>query len=441
MTEPEETVVNPVTNPSFSGLQDAQPLPSMSDFVDYSNANFAGATPPQGSNGIFGEAFSNVFQSYYQRAEDKALSVVSAIRANVHLSLPPDPVTHGYSVAFDKFFLRAIQSFPPPSEDSDASDPSAWYKQYQPLFESFFDKFGTSIVVEASLGGMVEVYSSFGTPLLDLGFDKAKLAANALIDFTTATGLGGHEGTHDAMYTNYTDVNAVTCIGGDPGKCNKEGLQGGAWADSTATAPQLLHYKLLAQSELLNGMDPDIKKTLEDATSMYIQGKQKQWDTVDKCPKSCNERGKCTKGGDKCECQSCFGGRMCSAPTAASCTGIIWTGGSGTAKKGNLSASIPMGGEATATTGTCGGGCNNMLGCLNPPPDSPALKCTRDHTTGALVATAVLANGAGQCKTMFGSGPCGWSCKPTAGPGVTSGCSTAPGATGFKCCFPNAISI
>jgi hypothetical protein len=415
MTEPEETVVNPVTNPSFSGLQEAQPLPSMSDFVDYSNANFAGATPPQGSSGIFGEAFSDVFQSYYQRAEDKALSVVSAMRATVHLSLPPDPVTRGYSVTFDMFFLRAIQSFPPPSAYSDLT---SWYKKSQPLFESFFDKYGTSIVVEASLGGMVEVYSSWGTPLLVMGFDRPKLAANALIDFTTATGLGGHTDAQDPLYTKYTDVNKVTCIGGDPSKCNKEGLQGGAWVDSTATAPRLLHYKLLAQSELLNDMDPDIKQTLEDATSMYIQGKQKQWGAVDKCPKSCNGRGECAKGGDKCEC-GCADGRMCSVADAAAsvCAGITWQhGGCQFDINGTLAQALKAGDSKQAGTWQCAGGLY-----------TGTLSCSR-QSDGRLVARKVITD-------PNGDPPISHAGKP-----VASGCSVANNPNNGKavgsCCFP-----
>jgi hypothetical protein len=251
-----------------------------------------------------------------------------------------------------------------------------------------------------------------------MGFDKAKLAANALTDFTTATGLGGHTGTHDPLYTNYTDVNAVTCIGGDPSKCNKEGLQGGAWADSTATAPRLLHYKLLAQSELLNDMDPDIKKTLEDATSMYIQQKQKGWDTVDKCPKSCNGRGNCTKGGDKCDCSGgCTVGRMCSVtpgPAVPVCAGITWgNGGCDHKATGKLATGLKPGDSVKAGTWP---GCS-----LN---GDITITCSR-QAGGQLVAK-FSANG------PFGGDP-GY------GPPVASGCSAAKNIHGdawASCCWP-----
>jgi hypothetical protein len=414
MTEPAEAVVNPVTNPTFSGLQDAQAFSSISDFVDYSNANFAGATPPQGSNGIFGNSFSSVFESYFQRPEDKDLSVTSAVRAIVHLSLPPDPVTHGYSLTFDQFFLRAVQSFPPPSVNSDLS---IWYTQYEPLFDSYFEKFGTSIVVEASLGGMVELYSSWGTPLLDMGFDKAKLAANALIDFTNATGLGGHTGAIDPVYETYTDVNQVTCVGGDPSKCNKQALQSGAWAESTVTAPRLLRYKLLAQSELLNRMDPDIKKALDDATSMYIHAKQKQWDAVNKCPTSCNDRGNCTKGSDKCDCrvQSCSIGRMCSAIGAAvpSCGGITW-GKAGCNDDASGTVKTPMKPGDKVQVKASGCGFQNMIS-----------QCQR--------------NSKGQLVAFYKDQIIGGDWNPVTGKPVSSGCSDAirSGAgTITTCCFP-----
>jgi hypothetical protein len=259
MTEPVEAIVTPVANPVF--VMDTEVFPTMATCENFRNTHFAGAIPPQGTNGIYGDPLQDVFSTYFQHPVDKALSVTSASYAVVDLTLPSDPITHQYSFTFDKYFLRALNAFPP---SSNSSDPSAWYMQYHQFFDSFFSKYGHSAVVQASLGGMVEVHSSWTTWLSQEysgPLDLATLQQNAQIDWTTATGLGGHTGTPDPVYANNTTIDPIACIGGDPSKCSKGGLSpdGGAWATSVAVAPRLLRYQLLPISELLDDLDADVK--------------------------------------------------------------------------------------------------------------------------------------------------------------------------------------
>jgi hypothetical protein len=274
--EPEQAQVAPVQNPNFA--LDTEALPTINDFVDYVNTHFSGASPPEGSNGIYGTSFGEVFQSFYQRPGDKALTVSQASCALVHMALPFDPVTNTYDATFDKCCNNAVQSLPPPpSQPGDNATVAAWWKENGDLYRSFFEKFGANVVVSGSLGGLVELYSSWGTPLLEEGFDKQKLQTNAEIDFTTTTGLGGHTGTTDPMYRNDTALNPLTCVGGDPSKCNHDAISSGAWADSTQTAAALLTYKVVPLSEFLDATkDAAIKQSLETAAEQYVAEMQKQ---------------------------------------------------------------------------------------------------------------------------------------------------------------------
>ena len=70
---------------------------------------------------------------------------------------------------------------------------SSWWGLYGPLYRDFFDKYGTDVIVSASMGGMVEQYSSFDSGLEDT-LGKDKLIKDAQIDFTTSTSIGGQTG-------------------------------------------------------------------------------------------------------------------------------------------------------------------------------------------------------------------------------------------------------
>jgi hypothetical protein len=274
MLEPVEAQVDPVLGPQFS--IDTETFPGISDYTNYVQTRFSAHSPPQGTNGIYGDSFKDVMQPYFLRCPNlgscDSLSVSSAVRSIVSLALPFDPVMNKYTFTLDDNAQRAIQSLPPPSVYANIS---GWWGTYGGLFRSFFDKYGTDVIVEASMGGIVEQYSSFDEALgTTLGEDT--LLKDAKIDFTTATGIGGHTGTLDPSYT--PDLSPLTCIGGDPEKCTKDGIAGGSWGDSTKTAPRLLQYKIVPLSELLVGQnETSIKKSLEAAAEQYVAEGQRQW--------------------------------------------------------------------------------------------------------------------------------------------------------------------
>jgi hypothetical protein len=282
MREPVEAQVTPVLGPQFA--VDTQTFATIADFTEFVQAKFAAHTPPQGSNGIYGTSFKDIMDSYFLRCGNHSapypqrwtiscdsLSISSASRSIVQLTLPFDPVTNKYRFTLDKFAERAIQSLPPPSVYANIS---SWWGIYGPLYRTFFGKYGTDIIVSASLGGMVEQYSSFDSGL-DSSLSKDQLVKDAKIDFTTSTGIGGQTGPLDKNYTR--DLSPPTCVGGDPSKCTKDGISGGSWGDSTKSAPALLQYKIVPISELLGEYDLSIKSSLEAAAEQYVGEGQRQW--------------------------------------------------------------------------------------------------------------------------------------------------------------------
>lgn len=294
--EPVQAQVTPNVNPTFAF--DTHAFPTIADFTDFVGTTFSGASPPLGTNGIFGQLFSDVFANFYQRADDSALSVARAALASIQLSLPFDPITQKYTLQFDKFALQAILSLPPDYNTS----------ANQQIYDSFIKSYGTSVVVKASMGGLLELYSNWKTPLSAQGFDVTKLIDNANIDFTTTTGLGGHTAAHDAGYAKSTTLNPLNCIGGDPSKCAN--VSSGAWKDSVAANPRLVAYELAPISELVS--DPAVKTNLEKAVDSYILQKTKAWEEADKCPTKCEHSSTCAKPASACTCRLSFIGRMCS---------------------------------------------------------------------------------------------------------------------------------
>jgi hypothetical protein len=189
-----------------------QAFPEISDFTDYIDTSIRGASPPGGSNGIFGDSFMTVFDSYYQRVDDRALSVSSALYTTVDMKLPSDPITRKFRFSFEKSAHLAILSLPPAYNTStNKAIFKAFIQRYSisiscSCLQSLMyyvirsltprvRRYGTSVVISASLGGLLEQFSSWKTPLVQGGFTKERLARNAEIDFTTTTGLGGHSGT------------------------------------------------------------------------------------------------------------------------------------------------------------------------------------------------------------------------------------------------------
>jgi hypothetical protein len=302
--------------------RDDEVFPTIDDFTTYVNLNFAGATPPKGTNGIYGKTFTRVFDSWYQKKSDRALSVSNAMWRTVDITLPPDPVTNRYNLPLMKWFVMAANLLPPPHTSIPGMNSTAWATTYGPLFSAFFAKFGTAVVVQSSIGGMVQLLSSWGTPLTSMGPEA--LLKNAKIDFTTTTGLSGDADTINAAYAADRTLDLV-CVGGDDVKCTKQAITSGSWGESTNKEPRLLEYQLVPLGEVLDSLGADMKRSIQDATDNYITAKAKRWQALSKCPVSCNKHGTCKKGGYSCKCPDfpCakpFAGRMCSGGgTAIAC--------------------------------------------------------------------------------------------------------------------------
>jgi hypothetical protein len=122
MREPVEAQVTPVLGPQFSF--NTQTFPAIADFTQYVQSEFTAYSPPQGTSGIYSRSFKQVMDSYFLRCGNHptpypqivscdSLSVSSATRSIVQLTLPFDPVTNKYTFTLDRFAERAIQSLCP----------------------------------------------------------------------------------------------------------------------------------------------------------------------------------------------------------------------------------------------------------------------------------------------------------------------------------------
>ena len=207
MSEPLEVIANHVVDPVWASVDEAQSFARVEEFVQHVNSVYQGATPaPKGTSGVYSRGFADVFQDFFQKSDDRALSVVRASKSYISMSLPVDPTTHTRQYHFDRHANDFLDALPPTySSDGDKAQ-----------FRKFIESYGTSFATSATLGGRVEQYASWKTWMTDPrmgGFDKPKLASNAKIDFYAATGLPGSSGAkHDPGYDSATvTVESLNC--------------------------------------------------------------------------------------------------------------------------------------------------------------------------------------------------------------------------------------
>jgi hypothetical protein len=186
------------------------------------------------------------------------------------MTLPFEPIQKKYAYIIDFTAQDAVFLFSLPGYcGSSGSACDKWWAQNRKYFIAFFEAYGTSIVVQASIGGRIEGYSVWDAHLATTAEGEKKLETDAEADFTAATGLPGTTGTHDPNVKN----NALVCVGGSNATCTKADISpgaSGAYAKSIDTSHKLLQYKLLPISELLDNFDGTIKLALEQATQYYI---------------------------------------------------------------------------------------------------------------------------------------------------------------------------
>lgn len=327
--------------------------PTMSDFEQYVESQYTSSS--HGSNGIYGETYGTVYGNYFKN--NQGLTVTTALYSIVSMELPQSP-DNRYIYSFDKQALRALHQLPP---SPNGTDPSQWWAKYAPIWRTFFEKFGEEAVVQASMGGMVELYSTY----TDKGMTTDQLTTDAQIDFSTLTGWESKSGSHDPKITNQP----LKCLGGDNTLCNKAGISGGSWGGSTRTSPVLLEYQYVPLDQFI--IEPDFtadqKEAISQAKQSYIAEKQQQvqwsWD-VSAIGGTCNKAQKsgstlvanggskmvseCNNGCDiKLECQKDGTGRLIAVHTG--CNGDSY---SGTPSPGGCSVIIANG-KPDATAGQC----------------------------------------------------------------------------------------
>ena len=314
MSEPLEVIANHVVDPVWASVDEAQSFARVEEFVQHVNSAYQGATPaPKGTSGIYSRGFSSVFQEYFQKADDRALSVVRASQSYISMNLPVDPTTHTRQYHFDRHADEFINALPATYESEND----------KAQFRKFIENWGTSFATSATLGGRVEQYSSWKTWLTDSrmgGFDKPKLAHNAKIDFYAKTGLPGSSGAeHDPGYGGSSvTVEALNCQGGDPSVSCTSNFE--KWAATLKDAPILLDYELAPISDLVS--DPEVKKSLEAAVREYVAEQKASWAKLNKCPPTCNGAGSCD--GSSCACKyNGRVGRMCSGCAPMSVRGTF----------------------------------------------------------------------------------------------------------------------
>jgi hypothetical protein len=193
------------------------------------------------------------------------------------MALPFDTDTNKYDFVLERHALSAIYSLPPPC-DATQMNCTAWWESNAKYFRKFHDSYGTSVVVEGTIGGRVEQSSEWDAHLAATADGEKKLTADANIDLAAATGLPGTTGTHDPNVKN----NALVCVGGNSTACTKAGISpgvNGAYAKSIDTSHKLLQYKLVPISELLDGYEISLKQAVEQSTQHYIQEQQQKWNS------------------------------------------------------------------------------------------------------------------------------------------------------------------
>ena len=316
LSEPVEVESNHVVSPVWASADGARAFPRIENYVQYVDTTYAGASPaPRGANGLYSSGFAYAFNTYFQKADDRALSVARATKSYISMSLPVDPTTHMRQYQLDRYAELFLQSLPP------AYDTTENKKQFQ----FFIERYGTSFATSATMGGVVEQYSSWKSWLTNSqmgGFTAESLAKNAQIDLSAKTGLPGPSTAHDAGYAGNTQVGALECLGGDASvSCDTSFAK---WAATIPMSPVLIDYELSPISDLIT--DPDVKASLEVAAKAYVQEQQAAWAALSKCPPTCGPKGagSCATGASSCTCSNKgLAGRMCTGCAPAAVRGTF----------------------------------------------------------------------------------------------------------------------
>jgi hypothetical protein len=163
--EPVEAVVIPNDPPAWK-FESPKAFPTITEYTDFVSSQYSASSPPRGSNGVFSLDYRTVFNEFYQGGKDQAFSVARASYVLLGLSLAPDPITHRWTaISIERFARQQIESLPPNYSGT----------TNQNLFDDFFSKYGVSMMTSVTMGGRLEQYTQWDTPLTTLGFSTSKL--------------------------------------------------------------------------------------------------------------------------------------------------------------------------------------------------------------------------------------------------------------------------
>ena len=298
---PVGTSVVPSQSPAFA-VDEPRVLLTEADHFNYVEGLWSSQ---QGRIGWYSQSAASM-TTIYDDPKDWYPSVTQAAYELYHMTIDPDPTSKsGYAPKMDASALAALQTVGPTYEQ----DPDGW--------DTFFENWGTSVVLESHSGGMLE-FVSFASTVIPLtilaGKDDAMatMQAQAGIVLTNATGLGGHSGPLDPTFSTYSfpDSYRYTAFGGDPTKAPITERNRSAWFESLKAEQVLTSFKLAPLSVFVE--DATLAKALEDATHAYLTQQRTQWSNLTHCPPACNGHGKCSNGSETCTCDWCHHGRQCS---------------------------------------------------------------------------------------------------------------------------------
>ena len=293
---PEDMFFQPHQNPLFN--VDSHPFYKIGDFTQYRNSLLA---QNNGRCGIFDKDNEDVFNAYYQNPQDFSITVTSAQYALYDIQLNEDHTTKsGYSFTLDHFAQRALWRLPP-----------IYNNRTKTAFQLFYDNWGSSVVTMSSSGGMVQLVNEWKS-ILVRHFDQPQLTEQALIDFSTKTGISGHSGTPDPTYKANQVGDQLLCLGGSATTSCTGNIS--AWQASLRENAVLLQYKTDPITQFVK--DSLLAANLERAFTAYRTEVNAKWAALPKCPPTCNGVGSCAAPADQCSCTKtspCVGGRMCSS--------------------------------------------------------------------------------------------------------------------------------
>ena len=295
------TSVVPNQAPGFA-IDGPRALPTEADHFNYVEGLWSSQ---QGRAGWYSQGEASV-TAIYDDPTDWYPSVTQAIYELYQMTIDPDPTSKsGYAPRMDASALAALQTVGPTYEQ----DPIGW--------DTFFQNWGTSVVLESHSGGMLEFvsYASTVIPLVVLaGKDNAiaQMQAQAGIVLTNATGLGGHSGTLDLFFGKHSfpGNQRYAVFGGDPTKAPITEQNRSAWFESLKAEQVLTSFKLAPLSVFVESAT--LAKALEDATHAYLAQQRAQWANVTHCPPTCNGHGNCSSSQQACTCEWPNQGRQCS---------------------------------------------------------------------------------------------------------------------------------